>query len=406
MALTESEFLAEINADLPAGVDWKEGAITYLRELVADGGDQAEWFHLCKPFLGGPDFGPFWVDVFHFLDVIHTMDLAPNSRILDVGCGPGWTIQWLGKLGHEVIGLDISQELLDIAEQRMKADPFPPYRGQPFRYELRNHDIESEPLRLDTPVDLALFESTLHHFENPVAALRNVARDLAPTGALAVIEAAAPAPGTEWHTQNVDLMNRYHTIERPYTREQLQDMLELAGYQWCEFLRPVNGLFAQDADGINPLAWELARADNTNILFASTTAEGIERIRPGSSPLARARRSWQFVEGFHFEEERSGGSRFRWCGSRGMVRARGAGSHTLRIATVGLTGRHGQTVFVVADDKVVQRVTLTAREPSAEITVVAEAGQLLDLQSDRVFSPCWSGGSDSRVLSFTLDCPM
>ncbi|MEJ7583336.1 MAG: class I SAM-dependent methyltransferase [Acidimicrobiales bacterium] len=217
MPPTESEFLAEINADLPPGVDWKQGAVTYLRELVLDGGDQ-EWYHLTKPFVGGPDFDPFWVDVFHFLDVIHTMDLPSNSRALDVGCGPGWTIQWLAKLGHEVIGLDISQELLDIAEQRMQTDPYhpyPPYRGRPFAYELRNHDIEAEPVGLDEPVFLALFESTLHHFENPVAALRNVARDLAPAGALAVIEAAAPNPGTEWHTRNLEIMNRYHTIERP-----------------------------------------------------------------------------------------------------------------------------------------------------------------------------------------------
>src|SRR4051812_16460528 len=52
MATTEADFLRALNADLPEGVDWKAGAITYLRELVADGGAEQEWFHLVKPFLG------------------------------------------------------------------------------------------------------------------------------------------------------------------------------------------------------------------------------------------------------------------------------------------------------------------------------------------------------------------
>ncbi|MCU1351505.1 MAG: cap guanine-N2 methyltransferase family protein, partial [Acidimicrobiales bacterium] len=173
----EVEFLRRLNADLPAGVDWKQGAVSYLRELVQDGGAEAEWFHLVKPFVGGPDFGPFWVDVFHFLDVVHKVDLPPRSVVIDVGCGPGWTVQWLAKLGHEVVGLDISAELLAVAERRMRTDPYTPFVGEPFHYELRVHDIEAEPLALERPARLALFESTLHHFLDPVAALRNTAAD-------------------------------------------------------------------------------------------------------------------------------------------------------------------------------------------------------------------------------------
>ena len=182
-------------------------------------GETQEWFHLVKPFLGGPDYDPFWVDVFQFLDVIHTVKLAAGDLVIDVGCGPGWTVQWLAKLGHEVVGLDISQELLDIAERRMQTDPYPPYIGQPFRYDLRAHDIEAEPLGLERKARLALFESTLHHFYNPVAALRNTVEDLADDGVVAVIEAAAPPKGSEWDQANVEIMSRYHTIERPYTRD-------------------------------------------------------------------------------------------------------------------------------------------------------------------------------------------
>ena len=58
MASTEADLLREINARLPEGVDWKQGAVTYLKELVEEGGETQEWFHLVKPFLGGPDYDP------------------------------------------------------------------------------------------------------------------------------------------------------------------------------------------------------------------------------------------------------------------------------------------------------------------------------------------------------------
>ena len=406
MASTEADLLRAINADLPQGVDWKQGAITYLRELVEEGGETQEWFHLVKPFLGGPDYSPFWVDVFQFLDVVHTAKLAPGDLVIDVGCGPGRTIQWLAKLGHEVIGLDISEELLEIAERRMQTDPYPPYVGQPFRYDLRAHDIEAEPLALvGKKARLALFESTLHHFYNPVAALRNTVADLAPDGIVAVIEAAAPPKGSEWDAQNIEIMRRYHTIERPYTRPQLLDMLELAGLPYVSFLRPVNGLFAQHVDGLAPLAWELTRADNINIFVASPTAAGIERLGLPARTVADVRSGWTPLDGALFVEERPDGTRFRWCGPRLLVRLDGPGPHALELATVGLDPGQVQTVRVVAGATVGGAVTLTHEQPRATLDLTGRSGQLVELQSDRVFSPCWHGDTDDRLLSFTVDEP-
>ena len=405
MARTEAELLDEINARLPDGVDWKQGAVTYLKELVEEGGETQEWFHLVKPFLGGPDYAPFWVDVFQFLDVVQAARLAPGDLVVDVGCGPGWTIQWLAKLGHEVIGLDISAELLDIARRRMQTDPYPPYKGQPFRYDLRAHDIEAEPLGLGRKARLALFESTLHHFFNPVAALRNTVADLAPDGLVAVIEAAAPPEGSEWDRQNVEIMDRYHTIERPYTRSQLIDALELAGLGWVAFLRPVNGLFRQHVDGVSPLVWELTRADNINILLASPTAAGLERVDLEARSVAELRAGWTVLDGAHAVEERPDASHFRWCEPRVLVRLDGPGPHALRLATVDLGPGEAQTVRVVAGAAVGGAVTLTAEQPEATLELTGRSGQVVQLQSDRVFSPCWEGGGDDRVLSFTLDEP-
>lgn len=262
MPRSEADLLAEINGDLPEGIDWKQGAVTYLREVLQAGGPPAERYHLIKPFVGGPDYEPFWVDVFQFLDMVKAAELAPEDLILDVGCGPGWTVQWLAELGHEVVGLDISQELIEIAERRMEADPYPPYVDLPFRYAFHIHDIEDTPFGLERKARFALFESVLHHFLNPVAALRHVAADLADDGLIAVIEGAAPPKGSEWDQRNIEIMKRYHTIERPYTRAQLLDIFDMARIPFVSFVRPVNSVFAQEVDAISALVTELSMADN------------------------------------------------------------------------------------------------------------------------------------------------
>ena len=403
MASSRADLLAEINAHLPPGVDWKQGAITYLRQMVVDGGEQAEWYHLVKPFVGGPDFEPLWVELFPFWDVVHKVDLPMRSRVLDVGCGPGWTVHWLAKLGHHVIGLDISEELLAIADRRMQSDPHPPFQGLPFSYELTAHDIESQPLHLDEPVQLALFESTLHHFYDPVAVLQNVAADLATDGVLAVIEAAAPDPDTQWHRDNVALMEQYHTIERPYTRRQILDMLELAGYEYAQFFRPLHGLHGQDADSLNALTAEVATEENLNIFIASPRREGLARLVPDPVRLREWRGQMRYVEGFFDQERRTDGSTFRWSGTRSSVHFTDPGDHALSVATVGLAPDQQQHVYAVLEGSVIAEAVLGADQPEALLEVSVPGDVVVALQSDRAFSPAWTGQDDGRVLSFTLD---
>lgn len=399
----ESDFLRRLNADLPEGVDWKSGAVSYLRELVADGGADTERFHLTKPFVGGPDFNPFFVDAFYFLDVLKAIGLPARSRILDVGCGPGWTVHWLAKLGHQVVGLDISAELLDVARRRMQSDPFPPFVGEPMAYDLRIHDIEAEPVALDHPVDLALLESTLHHFFDPVAALRNVAADLADDGVVAVIEASAPPIGSSWHAENVELMRRYHTIERPYTRDQLHEMLGLAGLTHVEFFRPINGLFRQHLDAVNAVTEELVEGDNINIVLAGTTGDALRRLVPDPRPLDDQLRGVTLLDGASFTEARPDGTIYRWCGPRVQLMVNGAGPHRLRVENVTLGRRDRQNIFVLVDGTVVQRIELGHGRQATHIVIEVPPRTRVELHSDRVFSPSWSGAPDPRLLSYTLD---
>ncbi len=74
---------------------------------------ESEWHRLAAPFDGGVEWE------------VHrrafTEWLAPGSRVLDLGGGPGrWTI-WLAERGHQVVLGDLSPAQLDIARREVAA---------------------------------------------------------------------------------------------------------------------------------------------------------------------------------------------------------------------------------------------------------------------------------------------
>lgn len=401
LANAEVQFLQRINDHLPEGVDWKRGAVTYLRDIVKEQGAHAERYHLVKPFVGGPDFDPFFVDIYSFLNVVQALQLEMRSTIIDVGCGPGWTTLYLAKLGHRVVGLDISAELLDVARQRAASDPFPPFPDAPLAFDLVEHDIEDRPLGLDEPADCALLESTLHHFYNPVAALRNIAADLKPDGVIAVVEGAAPPPDSVYHQANVDLMVKYHTIERPYSADDLVEMLQLSGFTYYEYFYPVNGLHRRTPAVADSVRERIVSAGEINVIFASRTQEGLRRVAPDGPSRTQA----GYVSGFFPEEQDPGGKPFRWAGPRAVIRAEDGGDLRLTLGTHFSGTCLFQDVVVRVPGRDPRRVRLDRLRSRQDVVLEdTKKGQLIELTSGRVFSPSWQGGDDLRLLSFTVGC--
>ena len=266
----EQQFLAEVNSYLPPDVDWKAGAITYLRELIHEEGSHNQLYHLIKPFIGGPDFSPFFLEMYAFLNMLEKLALPMQSSVLDVACGPGWTSHYLAKLGHKVCGIDISEDLIKIARKRIESEPFRVYQEKPLSAKFLVQDIELHELDENTLYDAAFFESALHHFSNPVQALRNVSKNLKPDGVICVRESVAPAPGTIYFDKHMELMKKYHTLERPYTRDQMIRLLRITGYNYFEFFAPVNGFFnANNRDDLKKIKNQLVSQKNWNIFIAS-----------------------------------------------------------------------------------------------------------------------------------------
>jgi SAM-dependent methyltransferase len=95
-------------------------------------------------------------------------------RVLDAGCGPGLLAAELVARGARVTALDESEKMVQLAGRRLGPD-----------VEVRRQRLGERADWLDdASMDLAVMALVLHHLDDRVAALREIARVLTPAGRL------------------------------------------------------------------------------------------------------------------------------------------------------------------------------------------------------------------------------
>jgi SAM-dependent methyltransferase len=165
-----------------------------------------------------------------FAHVVERLNLGLRGQILDVGCGPGWLSELLARSGYRVTGIDISPDMIRIAEERVAAIPRPLSEG----VEDPIAEFFAMPVR-ELPwtdrFDAAVLYDTLHHFDDEVETLRVILRSLVPGGLIYIEEGVRPPPGSEAERTLTDEMRRYGTLESPFDPEYLVDVLDSAGFE-------------------------------------------------------------------------------------------------------------------------------------------------------------------------------
>lgn len=99
---------------------------------------------------------------------------------VDLGCGTGEVLEHLLPLCQQVIGVDGSPHMLELARRRF---------GESGPVSLRIGELDHLPLR-DAEADFACINLVLHHLAEPEAGLIEIARVLRPTGRLLVTDFA------------------------------------------------------------------------------------------------------------------------------------------------------------------------------------------------------------------------
>jgi ubiquinone/menaquinone biosynthesis C-methylase UbiE len=120
--------------------------------------------------------------------VVDQLDLRPDSRVLEVGFGPGVAVAEVARRAAHVAGIDASSAMLDQARRR-NADGI-----ASGRVDLRRGDAAALPFA-DATFDRAFAVNSTPFWDDAGAGLRELARVLLPGGLVAI--AWQPLRGTD-----------------------------------------------------------------------------------------------------------------------------------------------------------------------------------------------------------------
>jgi ubiquinone/menaquinone biosynthesis C-methylase UbiE/DNA-binding transcriptional ArsR family regulator len=107
---------------------------------------------------------------------------GPFRRLVDLGSGTGRMLTLLGPRADHALGLDLSQQMLNVARRQVAAAGL-------TRCELRHGDIFDNGLP-DESADLVVVHQVLHYLADPAAAVRESARLVEPGGKLIIVDFA------------------------------------------------------------------------------------------------------------------------------------------------------------------------------------------------------------------------
>jgi len=148
-----------------------------------------------------------------------------RGRVLEVGVGSGLNLPLYGHAVDALLGLDPSSRLLSMARRRVRPG------GAPLR--LLQASATDLPLA-DGSVDTVILTWTLCSIPDPVAALREMRRVLAPGGALRFVEhGLSPLPRVRsWQKKLTPIWRRF--AGGCHLDRKVDDLLREAGFEISE----------------------------------------------------------------------------------------------------------------------------------------------------------------------------
>lgn len=142
-------------------------------------------------------------------DCISELDLPPNAKILEVGCGTGGNLQMLSQFGS-IHGIEMDQEALHLAHNKTA-----------HRLPLTYGKCPDEIPFANEQFDLICLLDVLEHIEDDASALLALKARLAPGGKIVLTVPAYP-----WMFGAHDTFLHHH---RRYTKTQLSNLLRNTG---------------------------------------------------------------------------------------------------------------------------------------------------------------------------------
>ena len=187
----------------------KSGEIAYLKNLGAAG----VWHAANKPF-SDPGCARYLAE----LGAVLALLPPPPARLLDLGCGTGWTSVFFARAGYEVVGLDLAPDMIEQAEaNRARADL------DRLKFGVRDY----EHMAFAEAFDAAVFYDALHHAVDEGAAVAGAYRALKPGGVCVTSE---PGEGHHDSPEARAAVRRYNVTEKEMPPRKIIELGRAAGF--------------------------------------------------------------------------------------------------------------------------------------------------------------------------------
>jgi SAM-dependent methyltransferase len=149
----------------------------------------------------------------------------PPGRLLDIGCGAGWTSALFATRSYQVTGIDLSPEAITFAREH---HDFPN-----LGFEVQDFD---RPYGRPGQFDIAVFFDALHHSEDEVLPLRLAFDALRPGGVCLICE---PGKGHADAETSKNAFDHYGVQERDMTPEMVIRAARSIGFtSWDVYPHP------------------------------------------------------------------------------------------------------------------------------------------------------------------------
>ena len=158
---------------------------------------------------------------------IGLMDLEPQSKVLDVGCGTGHAVLLLGTIVSEgrACGVDISTQMIAQARDKVSES----LKG---RVEFVQASAEDIPYPSDQ-FDHIMCTNSFHHYPDPIQALAEMHRLLKPGGQVVILDNAVDLSWYTWLWDRVLRITEKGHV-RYYRSWEIGEMLGEAGFENIE----------------------------------------------------------------------------------------------------------------------------------------------------------------------------
>lgn len=256
--------------------EYTSAAKEYVRNVCDEHEVEEFQWMFQKPFSQGEHREQYYNAMFQLLNLLQALKLPANATIAEVGSGPGWLTEILASLGFQVECIEPCADMIATAKQRVESRLRHHHLLDQREFPVRFHCTTLEECELaDESIDAFVFYESLHHIADEFRGLGKCFSALKCGGAIGITGESVWSPTNhQLRELCLDEMQRYGTLENPFSAEYLEYVLKEQGFESVSRYHSFNG-FVLDSLGHTKVA-ELAQfpADSHQNVIARKAQRG------------------------------------------------------------------------------------------------------------------------------------